>query len=710
MSFERHPEATAAIVSLDFAPLPTTVYASAEAELAQWSVTNLAKTINTIDTRFGAQFYNSAAGQAAGGYARRTITGLVAGRTYTFSMTYNAQAGVTNARGIWRLGVVGIGDGNPIDLKGTTTDRETSYTFKATSTSHTLQLTLVAHSAGETTSLFRNAGVALRGETLPISEGDLTLDKSRVPFGQADITVPLMSVGLLEKLNPFENPRVQLTAAAENDPRVFDLVMTRRTVDHSARVVKMDLATDEALLLAYSKLTDDQGAFSRQDSLRSIINYVLAQAIPGAALQTAGAADRPFRVLTDATNMLIDPRYARTPNNGYGAANVTTLVDNTWVSSENLWGVHLYNPVTTDGFFELRNADMAYGMQAGRSYTFSATGSVRSAVGGSERVERARRLVVVALVPGGYIDLATSPQVSTTVNADTRVSVSFTVPTNATQVWVRAYHGHTQGTITWRAFRLTETDRYAGTHNSEYFDGVRPNTTDYAYSWTGAADNSPSRRVALFSRAPEVLSWRAGRSAWDFLAGIIDVAGLRLWCDERRRWWLVDPKDYKVPGRVSVRVDNATDGDDTMDAGGGDAPTGVVARFTWRDNDGNSKTKDDYAGTPGRVMVMEFDDRPYPGPGTAALVLVGMTNRGRTQEVTVASVMDATPGQEISISLPGTNDQLGQLQSVRWDLTEGLMDLRSAGLTEVTPGSWLQGYSERTWPNAPDTDTWASLT
>ncbi len=151
----------------------------------------------------------------------------------------------------------------------------------------------MAHSAGETTSLFRNAGVALRGETLPISEGDLTLDKSRVPFGQADITVPLMSVGLLEKLDPFTNPRVQLTASAENDPRVFDLVMTRRTVDHSARVVKMDLATDEALLLAYSKLTDDQGAFSRQDSLRSIVNYVLGQAVPGAALQTTGAADRP---------------------------------------------------------------------------------------------------------------------------------------------------------------------------------------------------------------------------------------------------------------------------------------------------------------------------------------------------------------------------------------------------------------------------------
>lgn len=704
MSFERHPEATArfqfgtplvitpgaTVWTSNFNSWPSALTASL---FRYWSDTGR-------DNGPGAEWETNAAVTTTVG----SLSGLTVGRQYRFSLFIKINTGTPT----FRMAVAGV--------TSTLTAVTTSYvqrtvTFTADSTSYPLSFIAGAAAKYYIDDLaLELLPITSSSVSLPVSEGDLTLDKSHAPFGTADLTVPLMSTQVLESLSPFTNPRVQLTAAAENDPRVFDLVMTGRTVDHSARVVKMDLATDEALLQAYSKLTDDQGAFSRQDSLRSIINYVLGQAIPGAALQTTGAADRPFRVLTDATNMLIDPRYARTPNGGYGAANVTTLVDNTWVNSENLWGVHLYAPASTDGFFELRNADMAYGMQAGRSYTFSATGSVRSAMGGTERVERARRLVVVALLPSGYVDLATSPQVSTTVNADTRVSVSFTVPANATQVWVRAYHGHTQGTITWRAFRLTETDRYAGTHNSEYFDGVRPNTTDYAYSWTGAADNSPSRRVALFSRAPEVLSWRAGRSAWDFLAGIIDVAGLRLWCDEQRRWWLVDPKDYKVPGRVSVRVDNATDGNDTMDAGGGDAPTGVVARFTWRDNDGNSKTKDDYAGTPGRVMVMEFDDRPYPGPGTAALVLVGMTNRGRTQEVTVASVMSATPGQEISISLPGTNDQLGQLQSVRWDLTEGLMDLRSAGLTEVTPGSWLQGYSERTWPNAPDTDTWASLT
>lgn len=550
---------------------------------------------------------------------------------------------------------------------------------------------------------------------LTISQGKLSLDKGRAPFGEADVTVPLVSTAILEALNPFQYPRVRLTCTAEQDPRVFNLVMRRRVVDHAARTVRLDLATDEAIAQAYSKLTDDAGAFSRQDSLRSIVNYVLGQAIPGAALQTTGAADRPFRVLTDATNLLTDPRFTRSANNGYGQANISTIVDNSWTGTENLWGIHLYSPTSADAFVEMNNANggMPYGMQAGRTYTFSASGVVRSVLGGTEQPNRSRRLVVVANVNGTFTDLASSQKVEnvafTGSEPGERQSVTFTLPTGTTQVFLRLYHGHTQGTITWRAFRLSETDQYAGTHNIDYFDGFRPASSHYAYSWTGNADASPSRRVALFSRAPEVLSWRAGRSAWDFLSGIIDVAGLRLWCDEERRWWLVEPKEYKVPGRVSVRVDNATEGTDTIDADGTDAPTGVVARFTWRDNDGESKTRDDYAGAPGRVLVAEFD-RPYPGPGTAALLLTGLTNRGRTQAVTVNSMMGVTPAQEISISLPGTNDQLGQLQAVAWDLTEGLMDLESSGLTEVTPGSWLAGYNDRTWAQAPNTDTWASLT
>ncbi|MGN7968026.1 hypothetical protein [Microbacterium sp. 22296] len=703
MSFERHPEATAlfqfssAVVVSPGATIWTSDFSSWPDALTRNLFTPRA-TAGRNGTA-GAEWSRTTAGTTVVG----TLTGLVVGRQYRLSLWVKVTTGAPT----FRLTVAGVNS----SATATTSYVQQSVAFTAAATSHNISFyTSAAATFYVDDMALELLPVSSTTATFPISDGSLSLDKARYPFGTSDVTVPLMSTGILEALNPFTYPRVKLTCTAENDPRTFDLVMRRRVVDHAARTVRLDLATDEAILQAYSKLTDDQGAFTRQDSLRSIINYVLGQAIPGAALQTTGAADRAFRVLSDATNMLPDPRYARTPDGGYGIVNASTIPDTTWTGPENVWGVHLYNPTSDDAFVQLtNNAGLPYGMQVGRTYVFSATGSARSAMGGSEQVLRSRRLVAIGRVNGTYQDLSRSAAVPNVVDNGTRVSTEFTIPAGCDQILLRAYHGHTSGTITWRSFRLSESDFFGGTHNSEYIDGARTNTAEYAYSWDGAADASTSKRIALISRAPQILSWRAGRSAWDFLSGITDAAGLRLWCDEQRRWWLVDPKEYKVPGRLSVRVDNATDGTDTMDFSGGDAPTGVIARFTWRDTDGQSKTKDDFAGSPGRVLVEELD-RPYPGPGTAALILTGMTNRGRTQAVTVASDMTATPGEEISISLPGTLDQLGQLQAVRWNLTEGVMDLESSGLTEVTPNSWLAGYAERTWPQAPDADTWASLT
>ncbi|MFG6476575.1 hypothetical protein ACFXP7_09320 [Microbacterium sp. P06] len=57
--------------------------------------------------------------------------------------------------------------------------------------------------------------------------------------------------------------------------------------------------------------------------------------------------------------------------------------------------------------------------------------------------------------------------------------------------------------------------------------------------------------------------------------------------------------------------------------------------------------------------------------------------QGRVQDVTVASDMSVVPGQQITVSLPGTADQVGKLQSVRWDLTDGVMDLGTSQLSEV---------------------------
>lgn len=499
----------------------------------------------------------------------------------------------------------------------------------------------------------------------------------------------------------------------EEDSRPFNLVLRNRRVNHADKTVALDLATDEAILMTYAPLVDDLTAVALQNSLRSIVNYVLDKASPGAALQPGGP-DVPFKVLSDATNLFLDPRYARSGAGGYTAGNVALITDTTWVGAENLWGVHLSGPTTNDGYVDMKNnAGLAYGVAVGKTYVYSATGSVRTTMGGTENTARSRRLVVIAMVNGAYQDLAVSPKVpnvaETGASAGTRVSVEFTVPPGTTELWFRAYHGHTSGTITWRQFRLSEKEEPSGPHNVEYFDGARTNTSEYGHSWQDAADASVSRRVALIDRAPELLLWNAGDDAWSFLEPLMTSSKLKLWADEQRRWWLIDPAEYEVPGRIIAQVSNTVDGTDTIDADDGPQLDGAIARFTWRDFNGDTQTKDDFFGSPGRVRVFEFD-RPYPGPGTAAAIMRRYVGQKRTQEVTVPSDYRVTPGQEISISLPGTVDQLGRLQSVHWQLAEGVMDLGASGITEVTPGSWLARDPEQDWNEVPDTQTWASLT
>jgi hypothetical protein len=77
-------------------------------------------------------------------------------------------------------------------------------------------------------------------------------------------------------------------------------------------------------------------------------------------------------------------------------------------------------------------------------------------------------------------------------HGDHRISVTFTVPADASSAWVRLQAGMSEGngTVYWHSFVLTETDYPAG-----YFDGSTPDDDFHTYEWTGVPDASPSRRV-----------------------------------------------------------------------------------------------------------------------------------------------------------------------------------------------------------------------
>ncbi|AZS40043.1 hypothetical protein CVS54_01365 [Microbacterium oxydans] len=278
------------------------------------------------------------------------------------------------------------------------------------------------------------------------------------------------------------------------------------------------------------------------------------------------------------------------------------------------------------------------------------------------------------------------PTVATNASTMVRSSRQVVAPPTAAKASIFAYSlVNTAGQFHWVSSLMW----YEGVQTVPYFSGATTNGGGYLYSWEGAVGDSVSTRVPAdgVERLPEVFTWQAGQNAWDFLKPLVATAGFRLFCDEQRRWWLIDPVGYSIPGRFSARPDNAVEGTDTMDVDDEDnGVTGVVAIFKWTDPDGSSRTKKDAAGTPGKVKVLEFD-RQYPGPGIAAAHLSKVQGLGRVQDVTVATDYSVRPGMEIQIDLPGTYAQLGTLTRVRWELTNGLMSLGSAGLRETPPGA-----------------------
>src|SRR5690606_14250696 len=120
------------------------------------------------------------------------------------------------------------------------------------------------------------------------------------------------------------------------------------------------------------------------------------------------------------------------------------------------------------------------------------------------------------------------------------------------------------------------------------------------------------------------------------------------------RWYLQTPEERTVPSLISVTPTVTRDAEDALSRD--DATTwvsGVVCRFTWTDRFGITRTAKDSAGSPGKVLVRDFLNTPFPGPGIAAAMLNRRDGTGRTQTVTGITRWDATPGMSASLNLPG---------------------------------------------------------
>ncbi|MET0424323.1 MAG: capsular polysaccharide synthesis protein [Actinoplanes sp.] len=131
------------------------------------------------------------------------------------------------------------------------------------------------------------------------------------------------------------------------------------------------------------------------------------------------------------------------------------------------------------------------GLRAGGTYTAGVTVFLPAPLTGDLNVA-ALRIIPGCLVGETLKWVVAQSRAARNEYGHHRLSVTFTVPANATAAWIRLHSGMAagHGETYWHSFTLTETD-----HPVDHFDGSTPDDDFYAYEWTGTPQASPSRRV-----------------------------------------------------------------------------------------------------------------------------------------------------------------------------------------------------------------------
>jgi len=242
----------------------------------------------------------------------------------------------------------------------------------------------------------------------------------------------------------------------------------------------------------------------------------------------------------------------------------------------------------------------------------------------------------------------------------------------------------------------------------EYFDGSTTDTDFIDYAWTGTTNNSASPRTYVPNS--DAMIWQPGVTAWDWLEPLLQVTGLRLYCDEDRKWWLETagtPRD----GVITISAErNATQASDKISRTSDSWFDAVVIGYT-RNVDENGKAFTVYDATdPGTLALKLEYDRPYPGAGAAASILARAQGRGRVLRLESISNYDATPGMALTATLPDSPIQTGVISSAEWSFPDDRMTIGSRGLTDTPESSWLFATEGHAWEDETVGTDWTEYT
>lgn len=563
---------------------------------------------------------------------------------------------------------------------------------------------------------------------LKVKTGELTLDDTWSPYVQATLVCALPNSAQLETIDPRANQRVTVTQLEEwgdgannwnssgyRPPvsRTFDLIMRERVIDRAAGEITIALSSDEGLLQDKALVS---ATSTRSYGLSIKAAVTLALATIGATLATgsddANVASNTLDLVR--TNLIPNPAFRTSLGAWLPGGNYSTMTRVSTTAGFLIADPSLTTHSRTSWSANMTGAGGAYtnGDQvaplivpvAGVTYTLSAW--VRS---------NANATIVPSVewkLTGGAITASAGAAVTLVANTWTLISNVFTAP--ASVGWAGPYI-YAAPTYTWVAGTTFDTTAWmftVGTDAPAFFDGIsasgRNLTGLYAVAWAGTANASSSTLTNLPNSDATI--WQPGVSAWEWLEPLVQVGGVRLWCDEARNWRL--KKSWAVDGQINVSpATGVTRAEDTISRSSELWYDSVVIIYNWTDSFGLARTAVDVAGAPGtKTLTITYDSTIYPGAGAAAAVLARATGRGRVLTLENISNYSATPGLTLSISLPDTPIQTGTISAVTWTHPDGTMSVSSRGLTDTPLAAWTLAPVGRRWSDIPTGTSWNTYT
>lgn len=182
------------------------------------------------------------------------------------------------------------------------------------------------------------------------------------------------------------------------------------------------------------------------------------------------------------TNLMTNPSFEA--NTTSWSSNVATMTRETAWSDSGTYSVRSSPNSASNDTFMSPGGDLGglrLGMTPGKTYTLSAairlTGAQTGTLSGS-----ARRVTAWYTVAGSHTQVATVAAANAA--GSTRLSFSFSIPSNATAAWIRLYNGASSGggDVWWDSVILTE-----GSTATPYLDG-----NSDGWIWNGVQNNSTS--------------------------------------------------------------------------------------------------------------------------------------------------------------------------------------------------------------------------